>query len=420
MVGAFVELRAELLLEALREVIDKLGKPGELFAEVDFQNVGLMGHSRGGEAVVRSYDLQKAKAVPGVKIRAVCSLSPTDFRGSTNAHKLAMPAEPDSNLLVVYGDMDGDVSGVRIANRIDRGGTGFRLYDRSPAKKAMATIRNAMHNRFNEKWPDSAEWPVVPASVIGRPEHQALAQEYIGGFFDLILNGNAKQQALFRNEVQSKSKLPIALQWQIGSQEKPIDTFSVGGPETGARPAVVGGSDVRFAPLTPPAGSPDPSIAMRVPHDDHVYRIDKAAVGGATHTLTYDLGSENVSLFEALTFRLGQLYPIVDQAAIDALAPPVFKLLLEDTLGVVATITSATIYANQKNGWVKPSKKTIGAAESTLMYLQTLQVTRKQLDDGAKPKKIDLAQLKSIKFEFDTGAAAAAEIWLDSILFVRN
>jgi hypothetical protein len=428
MVGAYVELRSELLLEAMRVVIDQAGKAGGLLENVDFTKAGLFGHSRGGEAVVRAYDAQKVKQVPNLRFRAVCSLAPTDFRGSSNAHKLAIPAEADGNYLVFYGNLDGDVHGQRTAGVIDRGGTGYRLYDRSAGHKAMITVRNAIHDFFNRKWPESVEWPAgVPGTALKRTEQEDLAIEFIGGFFDLLLNGNAKLQPLFRNELVSSSvakigrKKPLlAMQWDFNSSEKVIDSFTAAAAETGTRNAGAGGATVPFASLTPPAGSPDKSLEMRVPHQDRCYRIDKAAVGGAAHTLGYDLVSIDVSTFDILTFRLGQLYPVVDQPTIEAAAQPKFKLLLEDAAGNSGSVDSAVIYANQKNGWAKPDKKEIDGGEATLMFLQTLAVTRKQLEDAAKPKKIDLAKLKTLKFEFVTDATAQDEIWLDSILFARN
>jgi hypothetical protein len=428
MVGAFVELRSEILLEAMRVVIAEAGKAGGLLENVDFTKSGLFGHSRGGEAVVRAYDSQKAKAVPGLRFRAICSLAPTDFRGSTNAHKLSVPAEPDGNYLVFYGNMDGDVSGLRAAGVVDQGGTGYRLYDRSSGHKAMVTVRNAIHDFFNRKWPESVEWPAgVPAGALTRPQQEDLAIEFIGGFFDLILNGNAKQQPLFRNEVVSSSAKKIArpepllaMQWQFNSSEKVIDSFSNAAAETGTRNAAAGGATVRFASLTPPAGSAAGSLELRVPHDDTIYRVDKAAVGAATHTLGYDLVSIDVSALDQLTFRLGQLYPITDQTAIENAAQPKFKLLLEDADGVSGTVDSAVVYGNQKNGWAKPNKKEINGVEGTLMFLQTMAVTRKQLQDSAKPKKLNLAKLKTLKFEITTDATAQDEIWLDSILFARN
>jgi hypothetical protein len=419
MVGSFVELRSEMLLEALRQVIDEAKKPAALLTDVDFSKTGLLGHSRGGEAVVRAYHAQKVKAVPDLTLRAVCSLSPTDFRGSSNAHKLAMPDEPTSNYLVFYGTMDGDVSGVRVAGLIDRGGNGFRLYDRTPARKAMVTVLGATHNRFNSKWPDASEWSTVPAGAIDRPTHEAVAIEYIGAFFDLMLNGNAKQQEMFRNEAANKAGVKVGVQWRFGSSEAVIDSFTNPASETGTRTLGTGGSPVKFASLTPPVGSAAKSLEMRVPHDDHAYRIHKASVGGATHTLTYDLTAFNASTFSALTFRLGQLHPLVAQLDMDKIDPPKFKIIIEDDANS-GEIAAADVYANQKNPWARPTRKSVDGRESTLMFLQTLQVTKKQIEKAGKPKDIDPAKLKTLKFEFDTGASAQDEIWLDTILFVRN
>ena len=126
---------------------------------------------------------------------------------------------------------------------------------------------------------------------MNRTQQEGVAIEFIGGFFDLILNGNAKLQPLFRNEVASSSvtkigrKEPmIAMQWQFNSGEQVIDSFSSGSAETGTRTAGTGGAPIRFASTRPPAGSVDKSLEMRVPHDDTAYRIDKILGGRRTPT----------------------------------------------------------------------------------------------------------------------------------------
>lgn len=96
-----VELRSEMLLKALQDVIAQMSGAGELFEHVDFENTGLFGHSRGGEAVVRAYQEQKANPIAGLKFKAACSLAPTDQRGASNTHALSMPSGVDSNFLAL-------------------------------------------------------------------------------------------------------------------------------------------------------------------------------------------------------------------------------------------------------------------------------------------------------------------------------
>ena len=46
--------------------------------KVDMQNIGTMGHSRGGEGVVRNFQINKALGSP-YGIKAVLPLAPVDF-----------------------------------------------------------------------------------------------------------------------------------------------------------------------------------------------------------------------------------------------------------------------------------------------------------------------------------------------------
>jgi hypothetical protein len=104
-------------------------------------NVGIMGHSRGGEAVVIAARLNQQEGW-GYNINAVISLAPTN---QYTSEQFAPPwAAP---YLVIYGSLDGDLGGI--------GDTGFELYDRaSGLNKSMAFVYRACHDRFNTVWGD--------------------------------------------------------------------------------------------------------------------------------------------------------------------------------------------------------------------------------------------------------------------------
>jgi hypothetical protein len=339
----------------------------------------------------------------------------------------------------------------------DTGGNGFRLYDRSDCNKAMVFIPRATHDRFNSIWAanEAIEWPTtkegialpgVPARALSKSTHESLAQEFIGGFFDLILNSNAVEQPRFRGEIKSPTGASVAHQWHFASATEAIDNFtSTSASDLGVRTLPAGAAVSVFAPLKPVTTRDE-----RVPHDDHACILNTSAAGKPT--IIYEFTTGAPTAWDAVRFRLGRVYPsptkteidsavtqspaAVDvaklktllstkQTAIDAVNPPDFEVIFEDTAGQTVHIAKAAILSNQKNGWARPEAKVpveiiknssgtfAVAGDSTLMWLQTMQITSAQVTG------VDQGKLKKISFEF-TVPAAATEIWLDSIEIIIN
>src|SRR5262249_55445427 len=106
---------------------------------VDMQNVGLMGHSRGGEGVVRSYVFNQSLGSP-YGIKSVFALAPVDFNRE-EIHNVPLA------VLLPYND--GDVSDLQ----------GIHFYDDarySPtpdaAPKYVVEVMGANHNFYNTIW----------------------------------------------------------------------------------------------------------------------------------------------------------------------------------------------------------------------------------------------------------------------------
>ncbi|HEY6333130.1 MAG TPA: hypothetical protein VI756_27655 [Blastocatellia bacterium] len=116
---------------------------GNLFVgKVDLSRVGTMGHSRGGEGVVRHYALNQSLGSP-YKIKAVFALAPIDFN-----HEVINNVP----LAVILPYCDGDVSTLE----------GVHYYDDSrynvpndPAPKYVVLVMGANHNYFNTIWTPS-------------------------------------------------------------------------------------------------------------------------------------------------------------------------------------------------------------------------------------------------------------------------
>jgi hypothetical protein len=103
-----------------RVLLHHIGVLRTMFGAKAANNIGIMGHSRGGEAVVIAARLNQQESL-GHNINAVISLAPTSITNPTLGGAWAKP------YLVIYGSMDGDVAGIK--------NTGFELYDRAMARR---------------------------------------------------------------------------------------------------------------------------------------------------------------------------------------------------------------------------------------------------------------------------------------------
>jgi|GEM_PF-2236458 len=139
---------------------------------VDFHNIGLMGHSRGGEAVVVVNEIF-GQFDQEIGIRAVLSLAPTNAGVSTG-----IPSGYDFMAIVPAGD--GDV----VLNN------GLQYYDaaRPSGFKSQLYLHSANHNYFNRKWPtDDTEGGLV---LMFRSDHEHILSAYGCAFFRAALLGH--------------------------------------------------------------------------------------------------------------------------------------------------------------------------------------------------------------------------------------
>ena len=114
----------------------------QLVGKIDFSRIGLMGHSRGGDAVASFLDYNRTRPAPGRRyaIRAVISLSPVDYERRAPYGVVYAAAE---------GACDGDVSNLQ----------GSRLFERSlyiqpddPFPRIQMVLHGANHDAFNTEW----------------------------------------------------------------------------------------------------------------------------------------------------------------------------------------------------------------------------------------------------------------------------
>ena len=448
--NTLVRSRATTLLNALIAFRKKAKKAGSRYKDrLDFENVGILGHSRGGDAVVDLVDANdKLPAAEQLGIKAVCSLAPTDFSGSAALSRITIPHAMDIPYLVIYGSYDGDVSGTKEPGKTDFNGSGFRHYDRAFAPKAMVYIKGATHNRFNSVWntagggddplvPDDAFFGAAPLAAdprLSETDHQKLLAEYGGGFMRLVLNGENGLRSLFRGSTRNAAAVEVAQQWAFS--DKQADTLEVNDVDTSKFGSTTLSANVQEFLFTPTNVVAVPSDTdLRGAHNTRVFQVKAAATNEkVTHSLSVGvLTTFNVLRFDMFTFRIGHFYDVTDQSTINAQANPSFKLVFRDDAGGELTVPDTALFGG--SNWFAPDFCRLmhfarPAPAGPIVKVQTDNTRYSMQTMGLmivslvvpSPKlgmtgSVDPGRLAEIEFEFDK-TNAPPEIWLDSLRMV--
>lgn len=213
--GSEMSLRGWLLLEHLAQW-QRWNANSEfpLHGKVDTETVGLIGHSRGGEAAVAATTLLNGSCGPGrdridptlaaADIDAVVAIAPSDglYRPCGSQASLR-----GTSYLTINGGMDADV------------GTfyGLAQYGRARVEgdefKASAYIHRANHGQFNEDWGFGDlgvyDWLILDrASLLTEDEQQQAARAIVGSFLEATLHGRSEYRDVFRRPDVFAGALP--------------------------------------------------------------------------------------------------------------------------------------------------------------------------------------------------------------------
>lgn len=177
---------ADLVLGAIKHFQSLHSGGDPIFGgHVDFSSVALMGHSRGGEAILLVPELLAlhSTGISGVTVKGVLAISPTDT-GATNG----TPTGFAFMTILPAADLD------LFANE------GARFYDRASNKpfKCQLYVHDANHNFFNEQWvsDDRDTWNTQTATVTKKRSHitlmskieqKAILKAYGCAFFRVVL-----------------------------------------------------------------------------------------------------------------------------------------------------------------------------------------------------------------------------------------
>ncbi|GAA0136774.1 hypothetical protein YSY43_36150 [Paenibacillus sp. YSY-4.3] len=198
-----MKVRAWVLLKHLQQINGFAGDSvTPFYQKVNFEQVGLIGHSRGGQAVAMAKDAgrwfsadETLDDLEHYNIQAIIAISPTDkkvdgeFARIKDVSYLAMQGARDADV----NDFDGDRQYIR---------TSFT--QPSAHFKSSIYIGDANHSQFNTEWGfRDISYPkgifLNQQAIIGPKEQRDIARIYISAFLESALHGDESYLPLFRD-----------------------------------------------------------------------------------------------------------------------------------------------------------------------------------------------------------------------------
>ncbi|HMD70578.1 MAG TPA: hypothetical protein VKF41_04510 [Bryobacteraceae bacterium] len=391
--GAGIETRARAILAHLGIMSQNNANPGLFQGHIDLNRIGIAGHSRGGEAVVRAARINAAGGL-GFKILAGVSIAPTD-----KFHY----GDPGIPLLVIYGANDGDVSG----SWPDR--TGFDIYDEAGRPRSFVFVYGATHDRFNTKWASieattEMTWDIAPSDIpnlISLADHENVAKGYVTAFLQAHLQGNTAQLEYFSAGL--KPSLTSGVRTYVSHQvagSRVLDKFT----QLNAAVNTLGGTVVATALPT----LAEDQLHNLDAHSPHVIAGGNVAwqSSAGIYLTNVPAAARDVSAFSVLSFRVTQKY---ESPRNPAGQPLDFQVRLADTHGKSRAI-SVSSFTQIPYPYVRGYDQLVKSAmNSVRIPLASYTIANLGAQD------VDLANVASLSFEFD--AQATGEIDIDDIEF---
>lgn len=338
-----IDARAYMALQHLRKWRSWSQTVGHAFYNrVDLTKVGLVGQSRGGEAVTVAHvfntKLHNA-ANPATNfnfgIKALMAIAPTDGAVLGNDHPFCPPSCVDPTpgynpqwgevivrgtaYLLLQGGHDGDTYRFPGQRTYDRA---HPVYEVASGYKAMAFVHEANHAYFNTVWTSNCTAAgnchenVTPSnSLIGPAKQQSIAKTYAAALFLNRLKGVADVIETMRGTYYFGPGVVVVPQFQSQNRIFLSHFQEDGNPNTGSYPGS-SNNDMGFF-------GPSLAVYEQVSLDTwstfpHGYQQTNAAMLGWTNQAGYavNVGSTFTTLdasklgttHKHLVFRVGQVY----------------------------------------------------------------------------------------------------------------
>ncbi len=259
-------------------------------------NVGVLGHSRGGEAVFKIARLNNSMGL-GIGLNALVSLAPSDQYG-----REAITGPAAVPLLVLYGAKDADIACWPPYAGYNVRQSGFSLYDRYDDKdKCLAFVAEATHNGFvthNE----------IPVALTVA-DQQKILLAYTNGFLRMHLRAEPEWLGMLTGEWKPPAvgATPAQISFQYrDTQRRVLDNFE------GAHTATTWQTSTIMDTVSQSGLPANPLEAQlfpqdnQSPHDTGGLRLAWDSSGDEL-TFAVPAGQRDVSGFSAISIRVGQI-----------------------------------------------------------------------------------------------------------------
>jgi hypothetical protein len=377
---------------------------GALAGRIDPTRIAWIGHSRGGEGVVRAYDrIFDGTYVPALytlaAVRMVSSIAPTDFLGAASANPHA------ANYHLLYGAADGDVCGCPDSDV----GDSFNLFERATGERASTYVHGADHNDFNCCGFEDFAGPA--GTAIGRPAAQVLTRATYLALLRHFLDGDpAAREFLWRPYEDLRppgvgANVQASLEWKP-AEAAVVDDFQT---QTAIGTSSSGGTVSIVAATSPLEGfMNDNNTSFSWLTSDPWNGMTRARAGESTRGLVFDwTGPSSVEFSVVPALRDFTARDVLSLRAAQgtrhprtvALAGPVqFTVTLVDGAGRTSSLAMSAGGAVVRRPYQRTGFGT-GAGWQNEFAAVRLRIA----DFAAGGRDLDLADIAAIRLEFGEG-----------------
>lgn len=229
------DARGWMLLEHLRVWQDwNIDATSPFYQKIDTNNLALLGHSRGGEAVGHAALLNKMPyyfddaTIPfdyNFNIKSIVAIAPVDGQYEPGNARTELQ---DLSYFVLHGSQDGDVSSFAGSKQYER----VTFSDSTAHFKSGLYIQGANHGQFNTSWGDNdvglgSTGLLNLKQLLTAEDQQEIAKIYISAFLESTLKNNDRYRPLFADARTGKAWLPetIYLNQYQDAYFSPLTTF---------------------------------------------------------------------------------------------------------------------------------------------------------------------------------------------------
>ncbi|MFO0736369.1 MAG: hypothetical protein U0270_10825 [Labilithrix sp.] len=363
----------------------------DLANTIDFSEIGMMGHSRGGEGVRAAYNQYldqgsqwPSKILSPLGFKGIFEIGPVD--GQTSRVLDAQGVSWN----VILPMCDGDVSNLQGMKPFDRALA--KNNETTPTPKGMFGVWGANHNYFNTEWQESDSSGCRGAGnvklfetsgVSGSAKQQQAGLHALMGFFRGTVGKN--KQPAFLKAYDPAYGLPESLETVTHIGRAYADSASTDNTKVLENFAAASGVSLSGAPMAFDGATITHGGA---PEHDAALKAGLVSWTAAGQSLEIPVGNVNAA----------------DMATLDV------RVSLKNVTASVATPTSFSIALVNADGSV--SQKV-----SLSSYLELVTGGHVMLDTARIPLKdfrnANLAGIKSVKFMFDE--TATGQVYLASL-----